>query len=186
MSKITFGIGLGALSLTLLTSCVSTGTTTAPASSPAATGVSSPTDTPGTSAPGGVPTYTMGQSVQVKNEDGAYTETVSQAHYTTKPGDQFSTPQHGGWLVATVDIAVTSGHMSFNPLYFTLVGPDGSRWDVDLAAAGYKPDLSSGDLNAGEKTHGYIAFDAPSSATGPEAKIAATDVLLSTVAYWSL
>ncbi|WP_195911333.1 DUF4352 domain-containing protein [Streptomyces kaniharaensis] len=134
----------------------------------------------------GPQTYKIGTSVQVKNDQGQYTETVSQAHYTTQSGNSVFTAQHGGWLVATVDISVTSGKTSFNPLYFTLIAPDGSRWDADATAGGYTPALASGELNAGDKTHGYIAFDSPSTASGSGAKIAATAPLGDVIASWSL
>ncbi|MEU9048000.1 MULTISPECIES: DUF4352 domain-containing protein [unclassified Kitasatospora] len=111
---------------------------------------------------------------------------MSQAHYTTQGGNSVFTAQHGGWLVATVDITVVSGKTSFNPLYFTLIAPDGSRWNADATAGGYTPALASGDLYAGDKTHGYLAFDAPSTASGSGAKIAATSPLGDAIVYWSL
>lgn len=197
MSKVASGIAIGTLSLALVTACTSSSTTTAPASSHAAASASQPASKPAsasqpastpqtTAAQKGPKTYQVGEAVQIKNSNGVFTETLSQAHYTTTPGNQFSTPQHGGWLVATVDIVVVSGHTPFNPLYYTLIGPDGSRWDADLTTAGYAPALASGDLSAGDKAHGYIAFDAPSTATGSGAKISVSDPLLSVVAYWSL
>lgn len=130
----------------------------------------------------------MGRPARITQTDthSQATMTISHAHYTTRPGDQFSQPQHGGWLLITVDIVATKGSTDFNPLYFTLIGPDGSRWNPDLTTGGYSPALAAGTLNAGSKTHGYVAFDVPQSATGHGAKVAATSPLGSDIAYWAV
>jgi hypothetical protein len=160
-----------------------TGTTTKKAN-PTPSG----TATTGASHAGGPDTYKIGESVAFSRQGGSTegTITVSEAHYTTKSGDSFSKAQHGGWLLATVDITVAKGKMAFNPLYFKLVAPDGANYDIDPGAAGYSPDLKSGDLNAGDKTHGIVAFDVQKAAAGTGAKIQATDELLNTYASWKL
>jgi uncharacterized protein DUF4352 len=100
-------------------------------------------------------------------------------------GDQFTKPQRGQFVTAKVAVLAKEGKYQASPYSFKLVGPDGSVFDSSLLSVA-RPDLPSSELSAGQRTSGYVTFDA---AVGAEkgGRIALKDWLAEGDAgYWKL
>lgn len=145
--------------------------TTAPA--PAAT-------TDGGQKPGNGPaTFALGQAAKLTGSDGA-AGTVTVSSPTTKTSSLDSKT----YVQVTVDIQSTAGTIDYNPFYFKLKDSSGVEHDAG-AFADSSDALQSGNLPAGQKVHGTIAFDAPASALhGSQVEL--SDPLFQTIGYWTL
>lgn len=109
------------------------------------------------------------------------------AHGTTNDGSAFAmTISHpkaqGSDILITVDISCTQGSVPYNPLYFKVKGTDGTEYEVDITGGGT---LQSGDLPAGQKVHGTLAFTAPAGVLHG-GLVEVSDAGLTTIGYWKL
>ncbi|OMH23418.1 hypothetical protein BKD30_12340 [Tersicoccus phoenicis] len=98
--------------------------------------------------------------------------TIVSAKYSTGSVGQFApAPTKGGYLVLDVLWETEKGTTTSNPLYFAAKDAQGRKSDTILGADGQ---LGSGEVPAGDKTRGVVAFDI---AKGPTTVIV-TDQLL--------
>jgi hypothetical protein len=133
-------------------------------------GTSGPTGAPESDA-AGVKTFAMGDTAKGTAYDGS-TFTMKLSGATVKGND----------IMVTVDITCTKGSVAYNPLYYSLQGTDGKKYDVDFLGDGT---LDAGDLAEGKSVHGTVAFEAPSSQL-KGGKVAVTDAVFEVQAYWKL
>lgn len=129
--------------------------------------------------PPGPKTYTIGDTVKVDDGDGNVA-TVK----LSKPTNRRGSLDGHNYLVVTVDISASAGSFTYNPLYFSLKDSANVEHEIGLFS-GADDDLSSGDLPAGQKVHGTLAFEVPAS-TLHGSQIQLTDPIFQTVAYWKL
>lgn len=163
---------LAALTALLLAGCTSG--TLGPPSTTTAPAASSSSDT------------TIGQPLDYTSDDGTKA-TVTVLTVTPHPkgtGPLAQPPANGTYLVADILISVTAGTYNSNPLYWRWQDADAttvSFLDGNASTAGYGPQLSTGDLHAGQKTRGKVTFDAKAKAGG---LIQLTDALGDVLAQW--
>lgn len=136
---------------------------TAPATAPA-TDAAPPADD-------GPHVFGIGETAQATASDGsAFTMRVSAPAYRSHD------------VVITFDMACSAGKVPYNPFYFKIKDSEGTEYDWDPFGGGT---LHSGDLYAGQKVHGTVAFQAPRSAMrGGQVEV--SDAGLDTVAIWML
>ncbi len=149
--------GLGAVFTAAATSTPKVAATAAPVS----TDLPAPTDAP-TSAAASTPVFALGEPAGVTSSDGVAgdmraTVTVTSARVMTSP-NEFLTAK-GQFLVADVAIAVQTGSYDANPFDFAAQAPDGAYYQAEMNP--FEPALDATTLQAGNHTHGYVAFDVP-------------------------
>lgn len=133
---------------------------------------------PGASAPAAP--GAVGQAVAVSwGSSGKANVTVNEAK--AWPGDQYVPPKNGTYVALDVTIEATAGKVSYNPLYWSARDADGHEYNFGVFAP--EPTLKSGELAAGEKVRGWIAFDVPK---GSALTVFLDDVLSGHVATWSV
>lgn len=98
------------------------------------------------------------------------TVTIGDAKYTVNavrdnlPGTTYSTPEAGmRWVAFDVTIEAVKP-VNYNPFNFTLQDASAYVYDRGFVSGGPQPELSSGDLSAGEKVRGWIPFEVPADA----------------------
>ncbi len=99
--------------------------------------------------------------------------------------DDFMKPERGQYIAAFVSVQVHVGKYTPSATDYKLVAKDGNVYEAIILAL-KKPDLGIKELAAGQKTSGWVTFDA---AKGAEkgAKIALKDFLAEGDAgYWQL
>lgn len=144
----------------LVVSALACGSST---STPAPRSTSAPGDTAAPVATS-APAATMGQVGDRIESDGVAL-TVHSVSAVDNVDDIFKPDAGNIFLVADVTIeSVDKDAAAYNPLYFKVKDADGFEYNVTLTAP--DPSLKSGELSAGEKARGNIAFEVPADATG--------------------
>lgn len=148
-----------------LTGCGTTDTTAPAATGPAPAAATQPALEP---APAPTPTETepaettptVGQPFTVNmGQGGTARITVVSARRVTVPESSFApAPKNGtGWLVLDVLWETEQGTTPCNPFYFQAKDANGRRGDYAIAVAA--DELTSGDVPAGDRMRGGVAFD---------------------------
>jgi hypothetical protein len=143
------------------------------ASGPAPSGGTSLNLRPGTAARVAGRSYSDGDYVQSMTVTSVTFSTAKQTSY----GDP---PSNGQYVIADITIQETSGKHSYNPYYFKVQTPDGSKYDC-VTIGGAEPSLDSGTLLAGQRVRGKITCDAPRG----RGAILFDDIGSETVASWT-
>jgi hypothetical protein len=86
------------------------------------------------------------------------------------------TPAGGKYLSFRVTVRAQRDGMVYNPLYFSVIGPDGTRY-APVVGGGREPRLDPGVLPARSQVSGFVTFEAPVRGTlvyapGPSAPTA--------------
>lgn len=101
---------------------------------------------------------------------------TSHSHAGDDPDPMFD-PKNGRFAVINVTVKCVRGDCAYNPLYFGWQEADGTAYgetDGNGIYAGYEPELSSGDLSAGQIKRGNVGFDVPLTA-GAEVTLESPD-----------
>lgn len=130
----------------------------------------------------------VGQAIRVTGPEklDASVTLVSAKPYRKGKGDYASPPEKGAFVVADLLVAVRGGRYAVNPLYLKYQAPDGTTFDSmsgNAITAGFDPQLSAGDIAAGQRTRGLVTFDVPA---GAGARVQLTDELGSVIGQWAL
>ncbi len=75
------------------------------------------------------------------------------------PPDAQIIPAKGSMYAVDVTIAAQTGTTTYNGFYFVARAADGST--IAPAVGAVNPGITSGELPAGQKTDGHVAFDVP-------------------------
>lgn len=172
-------VGVGFLMLTAESCSTQTG---APASSSQAAG-----DSASASAAAHRQNASIGQAIHITDSSGLSADVTLEGvtYATAGTGAIAQPPQNGQYAVADVLVQDNAGQYPFNPLYFKYQTSDGTTYDSfsgNSVTAGFDPTLSSGTLNAGQKTRGNIVFDVKSKG----GLIQVTDPLGQVVGQWTV
>lgn len=131
---------------------------------------------------------TVGKPLTIKVQSGATAEVTVLKVTTAKKGKgEFAEkPANGQFVIVDVQIKVTGGQFPVNPLYVGYQAADAKVYeaaDGNAFAAGYEPELQSGDVPEGQTSRGLVVFDTPA---GAGKQIQLTDELGSPIAFWTL
>jgi hypothetical protein len=120
--------------------------------------------TPAAAPAPAAPTVGKPFTVDVGNGNVARITIVSAVRTDTVSMTAFaSPPKNGTYLLLDVLWETEKGTTSSNPLYFTAKDANGRKADISIFADNQ---LGSGDVLAGDKSRGFVAFDmAPGAAT---------------------
>ena len=129
----------------------------------------------------------VGQPLHVTGRGGldATITLVSLTVAKTGPGAIAEPPKNGMYAVGKFIIVDTAGSYAFNPFYLKFQTAEGITYgfsDGNSATAGFEPALSSGTLNAGQKTGGVVVFDVPAA----HGIVQLTDPLGGVVGQWTV
>jgi hypothetical protein len=105
----------------------------------------------------------FGQPVGV-SQDGQLAGTIEVD--TPAPAAQVAgvTATSGSFLTFRVTVRAARDGLVYNPLYFSVVGPNGARYEP-IVAGGQEPALDTGVLAARAEVSGYVTIDAPTRGT---------------------
>lgn len=126
----------------------------------------------GTAAPGSTdapvattaPAVTVGQ-VGDRVESNGIALTVNSVSAVDNVSDIFKPAEGNIFLVADVTVeSVDKESAAYNPLYFKVKDADGFEYSTSFTAP--DPTLKSGELSAGDKARGNVAFEVPIDAKG--------------------
>ena len=99
----------------------------------------------------------MGATLTVTSEGATAAYTV--ANLRPVPTDAQIIPAKGAMFAVDVTIAAQTGTTMYNGFYFVARAADGST--IAPAVGAVKPGITSGELPAGQKTDGHVAYDVP-------------------------
>ena len=133
-------------------------------------------------------TVKVGVAQQVKGQFGGKAEATVLKVTTAKKGkgDIAEAPANGQYAVVDVQIKVTGGKFTVNPLYVQYQGADGKTYqsgEGNAGTAGFEPGLPANELPAGQSTRGLVVFDVPE---GKGKQVQLTDEMGSLIAAWQI
>jgi Domain of unknown function (DUF1942) len=99
----------------------------------------------------------MGSTLTVTSAGATAAYTV--ANLRPVPPDAQIIPAKGAMYAVDVTIDAQTGTTMFNGFYFVARAADGST--IALAVGAVNPGITSGELPAGQKTDGHVAYDVP-------------------------
>ena len=99
----------------------------------------------------------MGSTLTVTSADATAAYTV--ANLRPVPADAQIIPAKGSMYAVDVTIAAQTGTTMYNGFYFVARAADGST--IAPAVGAVKPGITSGELPAGQKIDGHVAYDVP-------------------------
>lgn len=103
----------------------------------------------------------VGETVTYQTSKSAGTLTLNSAHRVTgAPNRITSPPKNGTYLIIDVTLTVNSGTMTANPGFWKAQDPQGYTYTAQFAGVA-EQGIDSGEIPAGQKTRGEIAFDVP-------------------------
>lgn len=98
----------------------------------------------------------------IKNDKVALT--VAKVDTTATIG-QFQKAKDGNtFVIADVIVEAVADKQPYNPLYFKVKDADGREYNATISTA--DDSLKTGELTAGDKARGTVAFEVPSAASG--------------------
>lgn len=109
------------------------------------------------------PEPTAPPTVGSRVEAGDQALTVMGVSRATKLGEFFKAGAGKVYVVVDVVIEATNDKADYNPFYFKVKDSEGREYNVGIGA---DDSLKSGELAAGEKVRGNVAFEVPEGATG--------------------
>ena len=130
----------------------------APTEAPAATTVPEPTPEP-TAVPAPAGPAAVGEAVNA----GDFTLTVIEVTQADSFNEYLKPAGGSVYVIADVLIEASGDKVPYNPFYFKVKDSDGREYTF---AFGVDGSLASGDLVAGDKARGNVAFEVPATATG--------------------
>ena len=99
----------------------------------------------------------MGSTLTVTSADATAAYTV--ANLRPVPPDAQIIPAKGSMYAVDVTIAAQTGTTMYNGFYFVARAADGST--IAPAVGAVNPGITSGELPAGQKIDGHVAYDVP-------------------------
>ena len=121
----------------------------------------------------------FGDTVRIKSDDGNVYRVTVAAPKIAKPSE-FTTLGNKKLYASQVTIVGITGTTTVNPLYFKAQNSEGDSYDSALGDVDNQ--IDAGDVPAGSKSRGMVAFEVPPGQT--ITSISITDAILDTAATW--